>query len=65
MLRLPAGPRHDVRILLYLRRKKYIISHLESHVIARATFILLIKNHGGTKVVIPGAEKDVYGNHLG
>ena len=50
----PCGPRHDVRILLYLRRKKYIISHLESHVIARATFILLIKNHGGTKVAHSG-----------
>ena len=34
------------RILLDLCRQKHIILHFESHVIARATFILLIKNHG-------------------
>ena len=62
-LRLPAG--HGTTTLLYSCWQKYnVIMHFELHVIARAYLILLIRNHGGTRVANPDAEKSGNGDHL-
>ena len=64
-LRLPAGYGSiaEVSVLTLLDsrwQKDDVIMHLEIHVIARAYLIMLIRNHGGTRVVLSASEKGGY-----